>query len=230
MTSRRLPRDWSDGSFDRRIAALLLRLPPRIQVLLGAEWARSVLPLFEAAYPTDRRPRTAVEKAEAWVYTSADPGGTIWSIGAAEDAACAVGGVAWAVVTAAWAVARDAEAASCFWGAAVARAVADATRATEAKAEAGKWRWLEATYRHALGPRGLRFDPAWQTPTAVALARGIVGERAFDRMPILADALEEAGLSHAGLLDHLRTDRGEWTAADWALTRLLGIDQPHTAV
>ncbi len=71
---------------------------------------------------------------------------------------------------------------------------------------------------------------AKRTPTAVALARGIVGERAFDRMPILADALEEAGLSHAGLLDHLRTDRGEWTAADWALTRLLGIDQPHTAV
>ena len=33
------------------------------------------------------------------------------------------------------------------------------------------------------------FDPDWLTSTAIALAEGIYQDRAFDRMPILADAL-----------------------------------------
>ncbi len=97
---------------------------------------------------------------------------------------------------------------------------AETTQATEARR-----RWLYAIYCHAMGPRGLAFDPAWRTPTAVALAKGIVAERAFDRMPILADALKEAGLAHAGLIHHLRHDRGEWTAADWCLWNLLRLDK-----
>jgi hypothetical protein len=36
------------------------------------------------------------------------------------------------------------------------------------------------------------------------LARGIHDERAFGRMPILADALEEAGATDAEMLSHLR--------------------------
>jgi hypothetical protein len=41
--------------------------------------------------------------------------------------------------------------------------------------------------------RPLSFDPDWRTSTAIALARGIYDECAFDRMPILADALQDAG-------------------------------------
>jgi hypothetical protein len=41
--------------------------------------------------------------------------------------------------------------------------------------------------------RPVTLDPAWLTSDVVALARGIYEERAFDRMPILADALQEAG-------------------------------------
>lgn len=62
--------------------------------------------------------------------------------------------------------------------------------------------------------RSTTFDPKWLTPTVVALAGGIYAERAFDRMPILADALEEAGCNEMEILRHCRgTDphaRGCW--------------------
>ncbi len=51
----------------------------------------------------------------------------------------------------------------------------------------------------------LTFDPRWRTETVVALARGIDADAAFDRLPILADALEEAGCDHTPLLHHCRT-------------------------
>ncbi len=57
-------------------------------------------------------------------------------------------------------------------------------------------------------------EPQWLTETVLALAAGIYADRAFDRMPILADALEEAGCDHADILTHCREDgphvRGCW--------------------
>ena len=52
--------------------------------------------------------------------------------------------------------------------------------------------------------RPVMFDPEWRTSTVFALAEGIYAERAFDRLPILADALEEAGCDHAEMLSHCR--------------------------
>jgi hypothetical protein len=52
--------------------------------------------------------------------------------------------------------------------------------------------------------RPVAFADSWRSETAVALATGIYEERAFDRLPILADALEEAGCDHADVLNHLR--------------------------
>lgn len=46
--------------------------------------------------------------------------------------------------------------------------------------------------------------PAWRTSTVVALAWSIYDEWAFDRMPILADALEEAGCEDQQILVHCR--------------------------
>lgn len=46
----------------------------------------------------------------------------------------------------------------------------------------------------------------WLTPTVVQIARGIYDERAFGRMPVLADALEEAGCTEEAVLRHCRTD------------------------
>jgi hypothetical protein len=48
------------------------------------------------------------------------------------------------------------------------------------------------------------FSPSWRSETAVALASAIYAERAFDRLPILADALEEAGCDHPDILSHCR--------------------------
>lgn len=55
---------------------------------------------------------------------------------------------------------------------------------------------------------------AWNDGTVVKLAQGIYQERAFDRMPILADALEDAGCDDAVLVGHCRSAtphaRGCW--------------------
>jgi hypothetical protein len=52
------------------------------------------------------------------------------------------------------------------------------------------------------------------TPTAVSLAKNVYDNRDFERMPILADALEEAGCTNSDLLNHCRSDtphaRGCW--------------------
>jgi hypothetical protein len=55
--------------------------------------------------------------------------------------------------------------------------------------------------------RPVTVDPswlAWNNGTVVKLAQGIYDERAFDRMPELADALEDAGYDNADILDHCR--------------------------
>lgn len=44
----------------------------------------------------------------------------------------------------------------------------------------------------------------WRTEGVVGLARGILEDQAFERLPILADALEEAGCTDAALLCHCR--------------------------
>ena len=46
--------------------------------------------------------------------------------------------------------------------------------------------------------------PSWLTSTAAGLASSIYEERAFDRMPVLADALEGAGCDHPDILAHGR--------------------------
>ena len=50
-------------------------------------------------------------------------------------------------------------------------------------------------------------DPAWlawEGGTVVKLAQGIYDQQAFDRMPILADALEDAGCCDRRFLEHSR--------------------------
>jgi hypothetical protein len=69
--------------------------------------------------------------------------------------------------------------------------------------------------------RPVAFDPSWRTSTAIALAEGIYADRTFDRLPILADALEDAGCGAADLLTHLRGD-GPHVRGCWALDLVLG--------
>jgi hypothetical protein len=52
--------------------------------------------------------------------------------------------------------------------------------------------------------RPVAVDPNWLTSTVLALAQGIYEERAFDRLPILADALQDAGCDNEDILNHCR--------------------------
>jgi len=48
------------------------------------------------------------------------------------------------------------------------------------------------------------FDPAWRTDTAIAVARQMYERREFSAMPILADALQDAGCEDEVILAHCR--------------------------
>ena len=64
--------------------------------------------------------------------------------------------------------------------------------------------------------RPVTFSPEWGTSTAVALAAQMYESRDFSAMPILADALQDAGCDNADILDHCRSEglhvRGCWVA------------------
>lgn len=58
------------------------------------------------------------------------------------------------------------------------------------------------------------FSPEWRTDTAVTLARQMYDSRDFGAMPILADALQDAGCENEDILSHCRCEgphvRGCW--------------------
>jgi hypothetical protein len=64
------------------------------------------------------------------------------------------------------------------------------------------------------------FDSNWVTPTVKQLAAGISQERAFERMPILGDALEDAGCSDQEVLQHCRSG-GEHVQGCWVVDLIL---------
>jgi hypothetical protein len=83
---------------------------------------------------------------------------------------------------------------------------------------------LAALLRDVFAPfHSDRFDPswrAWNRGTLVNLAQVIYEERAFDRMPILADALEDAGCADADILLHCR-EPGAHVRGCWLVDALL---------
>jgi hypothetical protein len=72
--------------------------------------------------------------------------------------------------------------------------------------------------------RPVAFDRAWLSwndGALVNLAQAIYDGRAFDRVPILADALEDAGCDNADILSHLRGP-GPHVRGCWVVDLLLG--------
>lgn len=65
-------------------------------------------------------------------------------------------------------------------------------------------------------------DPGWLTSDVVALAKGIYDRKAFDRMPILADALQGAGCTNDEVLSHCRAEGWEHVRGCWVVDLLLG--------
>jgi hypothetical protein len=72
--------------------------------------------------------------------------------------------------------------------------------------------------------RPVKLNPEWLTwndGTVRRIAQTIYDERAFDRLPILADALEDAGCDNADILKHCRSG-GEHVRGCWVVDLLLG--------
>jgi hypothetical protein len=65
------------------------------------------------------------------------------------------------------------------------------------------------------------FDPRWRTADTVGLARGIYEDRAFDRLPLLADALMDAGCADEQVLEHCRSE-GPHVRGCWVVDLVLG--------
>ncbi len=69
--------------------------------------------------------------------------------------------------------------------------------------------------------RSVALDPSCRTEVVVALATGIYEGRAFERLPVLADALEDAGGADADVLGHCRGG-GPHARGCWVVDRILG--------
>jgi hypothetical protein len=61
----------------------------------------------------------------------------------------------------------------------------------------------------------------WNNGIVLKLAQGIYEDQAFDRLPVVADALEDAGCTDATILDHCRL-LGNHVRGCWVIDRLLG--------
>ena len=72
--------------------------------------------------------------------------------------------------------------------------------------------------------RRVALNPVWLTSTVRTLADGIDAERAFDRLPILADALQDAGADSEDILDHCRRP-GPHAHGCWVVDLLLDKKQ-----
>jgi hypothetical protein len=70
--------------------------------------------------------------------------------------------------------------------------------------------------------RPVSFDPEWRTSTAVALAQQMYDSRDFSAMPILADALQDAGCENEEVLDHCRAADGVHVRGCWVVDLVLG--------
>jgi hypothetical protein len=70
--------------------------------------------------------------------------------------------------------------------------------------------------------RPIPFNPAWRTDTAVTLARQMYESREFSAMPILADALQDAGCENEEALNHCRDANQVHVRGCWVVDLVLG--------
>jgi hypothetical protein len=89
-------------------------------------------------------------------------------------------------------------------------------------------RWQAMVFRDVFGNpfRPVTLAPsvlAWNDGTVPRMTRGIYDERAFERLPVLADALLDAGCDDEELLAHCRSG-GQHVRGCWAVDLVLGLE------
>ena len=70
--------------------------------------------------------------------------------------------------------------------------------------------------------RPVVFSPAWRTETAITLAHQMYDSRDFSLMPILADALQDAGCENEHILNHCRDTEAKHVRGCWVVDLVLG--------
>ncbi|MBN9121199.1 MAG: hypothetical protein J0I06_18945 [Planctomycetes bacterium] len=65
--------------------------------------------------------------------------------------------------------------------------------------------------------RSVAFSPSWRTDTVSSLARQMYESRDFGAMPILADALQDAGCDSDAILGHCRNTGRTHVRGCWAV-------------
>jgi hypothetical protein len=100
---------------------------------------------------------------------------------------------------------------------------------------AGRWgpqarwvRWDEEKVKQSKLVRDIfnpfrhsNFDNRWRTAYLVGLARAIYEDRAFERLPILADAVMDAGCEDEQIISHCRSE-GPHVRGCWVVDLVLG--------
>jgi len=177
----------------------------------AAEDASDAVSAADALYSEDRSTADAYAAAEA-VRSATDAPSFVFEgvprfANAVAYVACAAGCEAEA---AAYASGNDDQ---------TAKVAEKAARAAEEVAQAN-------LLRHLIGNpfRRVRIAPAWlvwNNGTIPKLARAMYEDQAFNRLPILADALEDAGCSNAEILDHCRGP-GPHVRGCWVMDAILG--------
>ena len=70
--------------------------------------------------------------------------------------------------------------------------------------------------------RPVTCSPEWRTDTAALLARQMYDSRDFSAMPILADALQDAGCDSDDILAHCRDPHATHVRGCWVVDLVLG--------
>jgi hypothetical protein len=70
--------------------------------------------------------------------------------------------------------------------------------------------------------RPVTLSPTWRTDTVLALARQMYDSRDFSTMPILADALQDAGCDNDAILAHCRDASAIHVRGCWVVDLVLG--------
>ncbi len=70
--------------------------------------------------------------------------------------------------------------------------------------------------------RPAAFDRVWGTDTVLAMARQMYDSREFSAMPILADALQDAGCDNGDILGHCRDTTVSHVRGCWVVDLVLG--------
>jgi hypothetical protein len=82
---------------------------------------------------------------------------------------------------------------------------------------------LYPAYREIAGPMVTpTFSRSWRTSTVLSLAQQMYESRDFGAMPILADALQDAGCDNEDILNHCRDTNATHVRGCWVIDGVLG--------